>query len=84
MIALHNREHRLRDRRELEQAGRRAFRFEREHSDGRRRHIFAVKYLKELVLRQAGRGVEEVEDLQEAFKWVFFGRQNQRKSFEIQ
>ena len=44
MVALHDGQHGLGDAGELDEAGRGAFRFQREHSHRSRWHLFDVEY----------------------------------------
>lgn len=63
MVALHDGQHRFGNVRELNQAGRGAFRLQREHAHGGRRHFLLVEQLQQLLFGQAGRRVEEVQNL---------------------
>lgn len=63
VVALHDGGHRERHAGELDEAGRGAFRLEREHPHLGRVAVLAGERLQQLVLGHAGRGVEEVEDL---------------------
>lgn len=64
MVALHDGQHRLRDVGELNQAGGRALGLQGEQAHRGGGHILDIKDTNQLVLGQAGRCVEEVQNLQ--------------------
>lgn len=63
VVALHDGQHGLCHTGELDEAGRAAFRFQWEHSHCGRGHLFDIENTYQLLLRQARRGIEEVQDL---------------------